>query len=267
MKREIENFIDARARKNFPPFQKARILDTSIFPRKIYAYWDQGFENAPEICRYCLTSWKTHNPDWEIVALDKNAAPELMPKVTLPTNIAESHYADILRTHILAEHGGVWVDADLLCRQPLDQWLLNFLSHAPLFTFSPDGRERVISNWFLAASPQSQIFNAWRDICVMIWDQRPNADLPYFWHMSSFEYLIRHDLDAKTEFDQMPKFGAQLPLYLRHHLHEGTLDDKKLQALRNSPVHKLNHRKDIYSSDIIQDLFEELDKMFTQEGL
>lgn len=36
------------------------------FPKKIYMFWDNGWDNAPYMCIECLKSWRKYNLDWEI---------------------------------------------------------------------------------------------------------------------------------------------------------------------------------------------------------
>ena len=37
----------------------------------IWRLWNQGWENAPSICKKCSDSWAYYNPDWEIRELSK----------------------------------------------------------------------------------------------------------------------------------------------------------------------------------------------------
>ena len=35
-------------------------------PRIVWLYWNQGYEAAPEIVRYCIDLWIKNNPDWHV---------------------------------------------------------------------------------------------------------------------------------------------------------------------------------------------------------
>ena len=38
----------------------------------IYILWFQGFNNAPELVKRCVNSWKYYNPSWNIILIDNN---------------------------------------------------------------------------------------------------------------------------------------------------------------------------------------------------
>ena len=38
--------------------------------KNIYILWFQGFDNAPDVVKQCVNSWKYHNPDWNVILLD-----------------------------------------------------------------------------------------------------------------------------------------------------------------------------------------------------
>lgn len=44
--------------------------NTELLPKKIWMYWDKGWNNAPELVKKCRESWVYHHPDWEINFLD-----------------------------------------------------------------------------------------------------------------------------------------------------------------------------------------------------
>ena len=125
---------------------------------KIYALWDTGRNAAPDLVRRCLDRWEELNPTHELVVLDRAAldaelagAPEAVR--ALPIQGA----SDMLRIHLLAEHGGVWTDATVLPTVPLDDWLPELVAPAGFFAFTKPGTARILSNWFMAASPGSAI--------------------------------------------------------------------------------------------------------------
>ena len=38
----------------------------------IYILWFDGFQNAPDVVKKCVDSWKYYNPDWNIILLDED---------------------------------------------------------------------------------------------------------------------------------------------------------------------------------------------------
>jgi hypothetical protein len=92
----------------------------------IFLYWEQGWENAPLICKKCFDSWiKFNKNDYNVIQLDKTNIKEYIPRDTLILinkikdlkSITSS--SDLLRINLIALHGGFWVDATIMCTSPI----------------------------------------------------------------------------------------------------------------------------------------------------
>lgn len=141
-------------------------------PRIIWTFWLQGWDDAPQIVRRCHQSWRQLNPEWDIRALDsRTVAQHLDLAAVLGANRASPQaISDILRMNLLADHGGVWVDATVFCCQPLDSWLWSALA-AGFFAFTNPGPDRLIASWFLASQPGNPLTCAWRDAVNRYWSE------------------------------------------------------------------------------------------------
>lgn len=128
--------------------------------KRIFTYWHQGFDKAPEIARACVRSAGLQNDSWEIVCLDEHSSSEWIDPIPIPqarwSKIGLAHRSDLIRTQLLIKYGGVWADPTVWFCRPLDDWLPD-LMEAGLFMFQRPGRDRAISNWFIAAEPQNQL--------------------------------------------------------------------------------------------------------------
>lgn len=124
-----------------------------IIPRKIWILWLQGLSEAPFIVRMCVESWIKENPNWEVVILDKDKLGEYIV-LDLPeekyASLPFSKQSNLIRLQLLSKYGGVWVDSTTLCMKPLDDWIDEF-SQSGFFAFEKPGRDRMLSNWFLAS--------------------------------------------------------------------------------------------------------------------
>ena len=116
--------------------------------------WLQGFENAPDVVKTCLRSWKTRNPTWTVVELSEENLPDYVDSDALSTlkglDVQRPKLANLIRLYLISRHGGVWVDATCLCCQPLDRWLPHYMDSG-FFAFRDPGPDRILANWFLAA--------------------------------------------------------------------------------------------------------------------
>src|ERR1022692_2049355 len=104
------------------------MVQSTSLPKIIWILWLQGIDNAPYVVRRCYESWVERNPGWRVVFLDG----QLLAKFASLDyvfgdfgGLSIQHAADMLRLDLLANHGGVWVDATCFCVRPLDEWLFS----------------------------------------------------------------------------------------------------------------------------------------------
>lgn len=254
--------------------------------RRIWIYWHEGWEGAPALVRRCRDSWARWNPDHEVLSLDRDS---LSDHVELPSgfggkrkDITVQKLSALARLALLSRHGGAWADATVLCTRSLDAWLEPYRG-AGFFAFRDPGRDRMISNWFIAAEPQSLIlkrlyaafaafllenrfsnqgtwlgdrllgaFDGWNSSCRRSlrwhsWFARKVLRVyPYFIFHYTFNRLILTDPECAALWNAARPFPAG-PAHRVQFL-EGTPDAvgrarKEIDA-GATPMHKLNWRAD-----------------------
>lgn len=90
-------------------------------PKIIWTYWQSA--PAPAFIQACLDNWRQFAPDHQVRLLDRDSIGSWLPALrpdfdTLPAY----RQADWLRVHLLARHGGIWMDASMLLSRDLG-WL------------------------------------------------------------------------------------------------------------------------------------------------
>jgi len=124
------------------------------FPKTIWMYWHQGFDEAPEIIQHCVKQWQLLHPKWTIHLLDKKNVDSYIDSLPLAKlkldELTLAHRSDLIRTKLLILHGGVWADPTCFPLIPLEEWLYKNMESG-LFLFYKPGRDRIISNWFIAS--------------------------------------------------------------------------------------------------------------------
>jgi len=206
--------------------------DPTKLPRIIWCYWDQGYENAPEIVKYCLPSWKRHNPTWDVRFLTKETVSDYVDTVEMDAVFQKSThfdfpraiYADFLRLKLLQIYGGVWVDAKLLCMCPLDMWLHNVMA-AGVFMFQrQDDNSCPVLNGFIAAQRNNPLIMRWSTSFELYFSNRELISSYYAFesnlrkHRSMQAYFTCHYiLDFLIKFDRLTRsvFRAIPPLDAR----------------------------------------------------
>jgi hypothetical protein len=240
-----------------PGEASSKLEDNRInIPKTIWILWFQGIDKAPYVVRKCHESWVARNPGWRVVTLDDEVLPSLVSADYRAGNLAGlslQHRSDLVRLDLLSRHGGVWADATCYCLQPLDDWLWPNLGSG-FFAFSRPGRDRLLSNWFLAAEANNllmtrmyeRMLSYWGDHKLRdnrrqfsvraltrllrksprtraLWFSRPVtsglAIAPYYVFHYRFEKLLREDPQCAAVWERTPKISA-VPL---HRLHQDGL--------------------------------------------
>lgn len=122
----------------------------------IWIYWEQGFENAPEIVKSCKKSWEKYAGS-NLIALDKNNLEYYLPKnATDPLFDHHVHIqirSDIIRLKLLLRYGGIWVDSTVFCTEDYHHWLST--KNIPFPVWYPK-RDRLIASWIIFSNPENK---------------------------------------------------------------------------------------------------------------
>jgi hypothetical protein len=211
----------------------------------IWISWLQGWQSAPPLVLKCLSSWQQFNPGWQVracaiedfrILLD---LPDLAGKI-----ITAASFSDLVRVQLLHEYGGVWVDATLLCRRPLDDWLPALMEEG-FFAFERPAPDRPLASWFLAAESGHPLMAKWCQASHLYWQLRLRSH-DYFWFHHLFEKLCSADPGFLDRWARVPKLsGAESP----HRAQLLGLDSEDPAAVselqqEQSPVLKLSYRHD-----------------------
>ena len=258
-------------------------LEPGGLPRTIWILWLQGFAAAPPLVQKCLESWKRHHPAWNVVELDQAS---LGTSLNLPAiidigrpDVTPQALSDIVRINLLAEHGGVWVDATCFCCRPLDTWIDDCMG-AGFFAFEYPGPDRLLASWFLASESGCHLTLKYRDAVNAYWaDHRFAVEQtaekskaarhlrrvlsrkvfltrlwfsplvskglglrPYFWFHYLLAEVIRKDRLSRTVWDGRHRYSADIPHRLQFAgLFEPVSDKlKSIIDRQEDPLYKLS---------------------------
>jgi hypothetical protein len=223
---------------------------TPDLPKIIWVLWLQGWREAPQILRACLKTWQKWNPEWTVRPLSAENVCDFIGDSKLlqavcSKNLRPAALSDVIRIALLERLGGVWADSTVYCLRPLDEWLGNHMASG-IFAFTPpDDAGRMVSNWFLAASPRNYIISTWAKRALDYWTIHDKRD-HYFWSHRLFGDCYRADSAFRKAWDAVPKLSSKgparyFPQAIR--LWEAvSAEDRELFDTVPTPLLKLSHK-------------------------
>lgn len=118
--------------------------------RVAWVMWWQGEAEAPELIRMCIAGLRRNLPDVRIVLIDsKNYHEYAHVSSTVLERLGAgrmslTQFSDIVRTAILRQHGGLWIDAAMLTIERVPESVFD----APFYTrkTDPNGHNRIVSD-------------------------------------------------------------------------------------------------------------------------
>jgi len=144
----------------------------SNIPKKIFTFWDT--KELPSLIKKCINTWRLHNPTYEIIILNSNNLDKYITNGSKLLSLKRStdsnaRLSDFIRLHAIAKHGGVWMDASIICYDSLDNlYYKNCYKPVDFFgyyipNFTTNYNYPIIESWFFAAPANSIFLKLWRD--------------------------------------------------------------------------------------------------------
>ena len=143
--------------------KKCSLATEISIPRIIWTYWHEL--PLPYIVGQCQKNWHQYAPDHAIRVINKNNIDEWIKLDTIPEyfhRLPPYRQADWLRLQLLAQYGGVWIDASIILTRNLN-WVHEILRledceyvgfYIDRFTNRSD--KPIVENWFMASIAKSK---------------------------------------------------------------------------------------------------------------
>lgn len=185
----------------------------------IWVFWWQGEEKAPVIVQRCIASIRKNAGGHPVQVVDQSNYSQF---VSIPAHIEEkrergiislTHFSDYLRMALLAEHGGLWLDATIYVTGDLGQAFRD-----PIFTVRNPGKDdENISSWKwsvfgISGNRKNILFCLVRDLLNLYWINN-NRLIDYY----IFDYMVRLVYDnceiIRDSIDSIPSNNPNLYFY------------------------------------------------------
>jgi hypothetical protein len=215
--------------------------------RQIWRYWNKGFGDAPKIVQACTRSVEEYKGSLDVQNLSFE---QINNFVDFPGYIfdklragliSQAHFSDILRATLLANHGGVWIDATVLLTAKIPDKILR----GKLFAFSTPPSELLgspylkASSWFIHANGSE----CCRRLCQRLleyWRRESCLQHYYLFHIC-FAQLIDSVPACGLEWASV-EFETQIyPHLLQFALPDRFDADRFNTICEKSFAHKLTH--------------------------
>lgn len=95
-----------------------------MIPKKIHYCWFGGHEKS-DLAKHCLESWRNIHTDFEIIECNESNSP-LEDNNYVKEAFSQGKWAfvsDYVRSKVMYEHGGIYMDTDMELKLPLDEFL------------------------------------------------------------------------------------------------------------------------------------------------
>ena len=223
--------------------------------KTIWVAWFQGIDNAPLLCKRCVEQMYKVFGKNNVVLLDKD---NFKKYVNIPDYILDkwnsgvitnAHFSDILRTALLAEKGGTWIDATILI---LKDELPKYFYDSELFIFADHITDEIpnIQSSYISAYAGSKILLLTQKYLYTYWKKEN-----YLVNYSLFHLFFQlAEEKYPDEWNSVYKYPNHSTHILRKSILE-PFDNKKYEQIKDvCPIQKLTYKKD-YSN--IQGTFYE----------
>ena len=228
-----------------------------IFPKKnvkyrIWQYWDNGFDNAPDIVKACASSVDKYKGDLERVLLTRENIKEY---VDIPQFyydmydkgiIKPAHFSDILRTYLLVEHGGCWIDATVYLTAPLP----DYIRASELFVFQNDEEKDLdglnMANYFISSNGHSVILQKMKMFLDIFWQENTFC-INYFFYLHAFTMFTKSSKQNLLEWSEILSVSYLAVQIMQNKLLNIYSKDLYDELKRVSSVHKLTYKQRVLS--------------------
>lgn len=213
---------------------------------KVWIFWYQGIENAPDLVKSTINSIKFTMKNKEVIILTKDnlnkyvSLPDYIEKRFQKGQITMAHYSDLLRIELLTTIGGLWVDSTILMtKKPF------FVdSDIPLFAFKDVSLYRkeelpiAASNWLIYSNGKSNILHLTKELLYEYWKTHNHVSVYLVFHIF---FKLATEV-YKDEWKNVPTYSNVPPHILQFELLDKYDEIRFNQIKEMSDIHKLNHR-------------------------
>lgn len=208
--REVFSYIDEIIGDSIHSFVPANDVVFESENAPVWVCWLQGEGDMPELVKLCLAALRRNAGLHPVIVVSLQNFREFctVPDYILNNyeegKIIHAHFADIIRTCLLYEKGGAWIDATLLTTRELPEELFE----SRFYSCKTENKGLYVteyrwSNFFLCAPAHTPMYEFVR-MCFFEYLYRQSAFVDYF--MMDYFMALGYNLNSliRQDVDKLP---------------------------------------------------------------
>lgn len=185
---------------------------------KVFVFWAQGFENAPEIVKSCVSSIKENFKNHDVVLIDSSNfktfvnIPDYILKKVENKTISLTHFSDILRVCLLEKYGGVWIDATCYLTASISHEITKYSFYSN--KLNNDGSKLFVSKgrwsaFFLCSNKGNQIITNLKNLFFEYWKTH---DTLIEYYLIDYAITLQYSKfeNIKKAIDEVPENNPEI---------------------------------------------------------
>ena len=157
-------------------------------------------------------------------------------------------FSDILRTCLLIQHGGIWIDATVL----LTEELPSYITDADLFVFQNDLKIDLdglnMASYFISAKKDNKILKETLSALIQYWKENRFL-VNYFTFLHTFTMVTQESKENKELFKKVPFFSFLPVQQFQGELLNQYSEERWREIKKISGIHKLTHKQSVLTKE------------------
>lgn len=214
--------------------------------KNIWICWLQGENEAPLLVKKCIQSVRKYMSEFDIhIITAENMQnyiqfPDYIMKKWQSGIIPNTFLSDLLRTELMIQYGGLWLDATVLLTSKVPAYI--YENDLFMYTHSyPDDVTINHNNWLIYSTGDNRLLKVTRDLLYAYWKEENTVREYFVWHlfMSMAAEKYPEDVNCINYItDELPETLARIIFY--------PFDQFFWNELINlTPIHKLSNKLNV----------------------
>ena len=240
----------------------------------LWQYWESPDGSIPPLVQACLNSVDKYKGKCKRIFLTPENVKEYVDIPQIFWDLKESgkiktaFFSDILRTCLLIQHGGIWIDSTVL----LTEELPSYITDADLFVFQNDLKIDLdglnMASYFITAKKDNKILKETLAALVQYWKEN-NFLVNYFTFLHTFTMVTQASKENRELFSRVPFFNFLPVQQFQGELLSQFSEERWNEIKKISGIHKLTHKQSVLTKkkdfNITGTFYEHVIKEFNNE--